>query len=223
MSLPLPRIIHTRPHLSAALALGTATGLLLPASWPLLTCLLTAWNVTVWSYLAMMARMMARADHHDIRRTACRQDERGPVILAVLSLLILASLAAIVSQLSVLKNAPPTDMLYHYGFVVLTLAGSWFMIGTMFCSHYAHLFYINRSGADAAAPVLQFPDQNLTPNYWDFLYFSFTISVAAQTADVSIHSRALRKVVLCQSVLCFFYNLAVLGLSINIGASLING
>ncbi|MFC0169409.1 DUF1345 domain-containing protein [Pseudoduganella danionis] len=222
MSLPLPRIIHTRPHLSAALALGAATGLLLPASWPVLTRLLTAWNTTVWSYLLMMAVMMARADHHDIRRTACRQDEKGPVILSMLSLLILASLAAIVSQLSVLKDAPPQDMWSHYGFVVLTLAGSWFMIGTMFCSHYAHLFYINHANGEDSPPVLQFPDQNLVPNYWDFLYFSFTISVAAQTADVSIHSRELRKVVLGQSVLCFFYNLAVLGLSINIGASLIN-
>jgi len=223
MRLPLPRILHTRPHLSAALALGMATGLLLPASWPLATCLLTAWNVTVWSYLLLMAHMMLRADHHDIRRTACRQDEKGPVILSMLSLLILASLAAIVSQLSALKNVPPAAMAYHYGFVVLTLTGSWFMIGTMFCSHYAHLFYINRSGSGADQPVLQFPDQDLAPNYWDFLYFSFTICVAAQTADVSVHSRALRKVVLCQSVLCFFYNLAVLGLSINIGASLING
>ena len=68
MRLPLPGILHTRPHLSAALGMGIATGLLLPASWPLLTCLLTAWNVTVWSYLLLMARMMARADHHDIRR-----------------------------------------------------------------------------------------------------------------------------------------------------------
>lgn len=218
MKLPLPSIIHTRPHLSAALALGCVTGLLLPGDWLLPTRLLGAWNVLVWSYLLMMALMMARADHHDIRRAACRQDEKGPVILAMLSLLILASLAAIVSQLSTLKNAPAGTMAYHYGFVVLTLTGSWFMIGTMFCSHYAHLFYINPE----QPAVLRFPDADLTPNYWDFLYFSFTISVAVQTADVSIHSRSLRQVVLCQSVLCFFYNLAVLGLSINLGASLIN-
>jgi len=43
-----------------------------------------------------------------------------------------------------------------------------------------------------------------------------------QTSDVVVRSRSLRKVVLGQSVLCFFYNLAILGLSINIAASLIN-
>jgi len=46
--------------------------------------------------------------------------------------------------------------------------------------------------------------------------------VAVQTSDVTVRSRRMRKVVLGQSVLCFFYNLAILGLSINIAASLIN-
>ncbi|MGL5761668.1 MAG: DUF1345 domain-containing protein, partial [Plesiomonas shigelloides] len=58
------------------------------------------------------------------------------------------------------------------------------------------------------------------PNYWDFMYFSFTIAVASQTADVCIGSPEMRKVVLLQSVISFFFNMAVLGMSVNIGASL---
>jgi len=215
----LPGIIHSRPHLSLAIALGAIAAPLLPDAWPMTARLLTAWNITVWTYLLSMGWMMARADQHDIRRAACRQDEKGPVILSMLSLVIMISLVAIVSQLSTLKDSPPADMVYHYGFVVLTLTGSWFMIGTMFCSHYAHLYYIKNDGEKP----LHFPDQELTPNYWDFLYFSFTISVAVQTSDVAVCGRAMRQVVLAQSVLCFFYNLAILGLSINIAASLING
>ncbi|MQA37728.1 DUF1345 domain-containing protein [Rugamonas aquatica] len=215
----LPGIIHSRPHLSLAVALGVVIGPLLPQAWPLLARLLTAWNIVVWSYLLMMGWMMMRADQHDIKRAACRQDEKGPVILATLSLAIMISLAAIISQLSTLKDLKTADMALHYGFVVLTLTGSWFMIGTMFCSHYAHLYYIKNDGEKP----LQFPDHDLTPNYWDFLYFALTISVAVQTSDVAVRSRAMRQVVLGQSVLCFFYNLAILGLSINIAASLING
>ena len=219
MKLPLPGIIHSRPHLSLAIALGAVVGPLLPQAMPLVTRLLTAWNIGVWSYLAMMGWMMLRADHHDIKRAACRQDEKGPVILATLSVAIMTSLAAIISQLSTLKDLAPADMAYHYGFVVLTLTGSWFMVGTMFCSHYAHLYYME----EGDEKPLQFPDRQLAPNYWDFLYFSFTISVAVQTSDISVHSRRMRQAVLGQSVLCFFYNLAILGLSINIAASLING
>jgi uncharacterized membrane protein len=219
LRLPLPGIIHSRPHLSVVVLLAMVAGPLLPDAWPWLTRLLTCWDILVWSYLALMAWMMTQADHHDIKRAACRQDEKGPVILATLSLAVLVSLAAIVSQLASIKNLPEAELAGRYFLGVLTLIGSWFMVGVMFCSHYAHLYY----SEDGADKPLGFPDQKLLPNYWDFLYFSFTISVAVQTSDVSVRKRRLRKVVLGQSVLCFFYNLAILGLSINIAASLING
>ena len=213
----IPRIIHSRPHLSLSVAVGALVWPFLPEGWHWLTRLLTAWDVTVWLYLLTMGSMMVRADHHDIRRAACRQDEKGPVILATLSLAIMLSLAAIVLQLAALKDHP-ADLPLQYAFVVLTVIGSWLMVGVMFCSHYAHLYYTSKD----SEPLLGFPDRNLQPHYWDFLYFSFTISVAVQTSDVTVRSRRMRKVVLGQSVLCFFYNLAILGLSINIAASLIN-
>ena len=213
----IPRIIHSRPHLSLSVAVGALVWPFLPEGWHWLTRLLTAWDVTVWLYLLTMGSMMVRADHHDIRRAACRQDEKGPVILATLSVAIMVALAAIVLQLASLKDHP-ADLPLQYAFVVLTVIGSWLMVGVMFCSHYAHLYYTSKD----SEPLLGFPDSNLQPHYWDFLYFSFTISVAVQTSDVTVRSRRMRKVVLGQSVLCFFYNLAILGLSINIAASLIN-
>jgi len=217
MNLRLPAIIHSRPHLSLALVLGAAAYPLLPDGWAWTMRLLACWDILAWTYLLTMGWMMTQADHHDIKRAACRQDEKGPVILAVLSLAVLVSLAAIVSQLTAAKAAD--DLVQRYALSVLTLIGSWFMVGVMFCSHYAHLYYMEE-GDDRP---LGFPDRDLKPNYWDFLYFSFTICVAVQTSDVTVHNRRLRQVVLGQSVLCFFYNLAILGLSINIAASLING
>jgi uncharacterized membrane protein len=55
----------------------------------------------------------------------------------------------------------------------------------------------------------------------DFLYFSFTIAVASQTSDVVLRSTAVRRTALAQSVLSFFFNVAVLGLSVNIAAGLV--
>jgi uncharacterized membrane protein len=199
--------------------LGTAAFPLLPDGWPWMTRLLACWDILVWTYLVLMGWMMTQADHHDIKRAACRQDEKGPVILGVLSVAVLVSLAAIVSQLATTKGLPDEALALRYGLGVLTLIGSWFMVGIMFCSHYAHLYYID----DTDDKPLGFPDSEVQPNYWDFLYFSFTVCVAVQTSDVTVRNRRLRKVVLGQSVLCFFYNLAILGLSINIAASLING
>ena len=70
---------------------------------------------------------------------------------------------------------------------------------------------------------LKFPDdsEHFQPNYVDFLYFSFTIAVAAQTADVVITRRPMRRLVLLQSVLSFTFNAAILALAINIAAGLL--
>lgn len=217
--IPFHRFIRSRPHLSVALGAGIVTGLCLPDSWLLMTRLLTGWNVTVWAYLFTMGALMMRADHHQVKAISARQDESAVLVLATLSVAASMSLAAIISQLSTLKNMAPDEKAVHYAFTVLTLIGSWFLVGTLFCFHYAHLFY----QAGAQARPLQFPEREHAPDYWDFLYFSFTIGVAVQTSDVTVQTGAMRRIVLAQSVLSFFFNLVILGLSINIAAGLING
>ncbi len=81
---------------------------------------------------------------------------------------------------------------------------------------YAHLYYSN---SDKQQPWLRFPDKLLEPSYSDFMYFSFTIAVASQTADVEVASTPMRRAVLLQSVISFIFNMAILGLCINISAS----
>ncbi len=61
------------------------------------------------------------------------------------------------------------------------------------------------------------------PDYFDFLYFSYVIGVACATADASITGKRLRRLALAHCVLAFFYNNAVLAMSINIGAGFIGG
>jgi uncharacterized membrane protein len=70
-------------------------------------------------------------------------------------------------------------------------------------------------------PRAALPDDHPEPDYWDFLYFAFTLAVASQTADVSLASRAARRSALAQSILSFYFNMAVLGLSINVAAGLL--
>jgi uncharacterized membrane protein len=113
---------------------------------------------------------------------------------------------------------PADQVALRYAFTALTVVGSWLLVGVLFCFHYAHVYY--RAPKDRLP--LRFPDEGLEPNYWDFLYFSFTIAVAVQTSDVTVMSRTMRKLVLGQSVLSFFFNLLILGLSINIAAGFMN-
>jgi uncharacterized membrane protein len=209
-------IVRSRPHLSAAIAIGAIAGIFLPSHWKPLVRALSAWDIAVWVYLLTVGWMMMRADHREVKRIAARQDERAATILCSLVVATVASMIALSSELASLRNLAAGERGPHYAFVVLTLVGSWFLVGTLFCFHYAHLYY-NTPGQQRP---LSFPGGEAHPDYWDFLYFSFTIAVAAQTSDVSVPSSSMRKLVLGQSVLSFFFNLLILGLFVNMAASL---
>ena len=209
-------MIRSRPHLSVAIGVGIVAGVLLPSSLKPLVRALSAWDIAVWTYLLSMGWMMMRADHRTVRRISAQQDEKGSVILASLVVATVMSMAALSTELASLRDMAVPQRGPHYAFVVLTLVGSWFLVGTLFCFHYAHLYY----NARGHQRPLVFPGGETQPDYWDFLYFSFTIAVAAQTSDVSVPSAAMRRLVLGQSVLSFFFNLLILGLFVNMAASL---
>jgi len=85
--------------------------------------------------------------------------------------------------------------------------------------HYTHEYYNDRAKTRNAG--LKFPDENLQPDYWDFIYFSFIIGTSAQTADINITSKSFRRLVTLHCVIVFFFNITILALTINIGASLL--
>jgi uncharacterized membrane protein len=212
------RFVKGRPRLLIGWGLGIVGGVLLPGSAQPVTRLLVGWNVAVWSYLALMAWLMLRATAARTRAVAEREDPGATAVLVLMSLTAMASLAAIVLELAAVKNLGAGERLVHYAFTGSTLLGSWLLVNVMFTVHYARMFY--RSQADCRP--LRFPGAAAeTPNYWDFLYFSFTIAVAAQTSDVTVMTRAMRKVALAQSVLGFLFNVAIIGMSINVAAGLI--
>src|SRR3979490_1047691 len=64
---------------------------------------------------------------------------------------------------------------------------------------------------------LRFPETPM-PVFWDFVYFSFTIAAACQTADVSTTQRSIRKVVIAHTLVSFFFNASILGFAINVTA-----
>jgi uncharacterized membrane protein len=214
----LHRFIRSRPHLTLAIALGALVGLLWPHSHAWQQRALIGWNAGVWSYLLSMMWLMATADHRKVRQIAGQQDESAGLVLFTMVVGVVLSLYAIVSELTRMDHVPADQVALRYAFTALTVIGSWLLVGVLFCFHYAHVYY----HAPQDRLPLHFPDECLDPDYWDFLYFSFTIAVAVQTSDVSVTSRTMRKLVLGQSVLSFFFNLLILGLSINIAAGLLN-
>lgn len=202
------------------LVIAILIGLLVYAVVPernFITRLLIGWNGGSWCYLFMIWIMMVRASPDDIRRVAGTEDQSAQLVVALVCVAAMVSLAAIVIELSGDVHADGFSKLLRYAYTGGTVLSSWLLIGTVFTLHYARLFY---SDTSTGRLPLRFVDNEPNPDYWDFLYFSFTISVAVQTSDVAVATRSLRRAVLAHSVIGFLFNAAILGFAINIAAGL---
>jgi uncharacterized membrane protein len=178
---------------------------------------LVGWDTTAWLYLALIWIEMVRADHGQVEMLAKREDESASTVLAIVTLAAVASIVAIIIELAAAKNLGFKSALPNYLLTGFTMVGAWLLIPTVFTLHYARHYY----RPEGEEPSLRFPDKHLEPDYWDFLYFSFTIAVASQTSDVVLCSTEVRRTALAQSVLSFFFNAAVLGLCVNTAAGLL--
>lgn len=206
-----------RPRLLGSAALGLLVWLLLHlSSLNGSTRALVAWNCGVWPYLLSMGSLMFRCPAPRVRAMAEQENASSGSLLLVMSAAAVLSLFAIVVQLARYRHGVE-GTLVGIGLPAITVVGSWFLVGVVYTFHYAHMFY---AAPDAQRPLV-FPEGLTVPSFRDFLYFSFTIAAAAQTSDISVHSTTMRDAVLSQSVLSFFFNVAILGLSINIAAGLV--
>jgi uncharacterized membrane protein len=94
------------------------------------------------------------------------------------------------------------------------------MVHTTFCFHYAHLYYDDADeDTEIFAGGLDFPNEK-TPDYMDFVYFSFGIGMSFQVSDVDITSKTIRRLVLLHGLLAFGLNTFVVALTINLIAGL---
>ncbi len=217
ISIRFEKLLRLHPRLLLAAGVGLLIGGFLQEE-PLQRAII-GWITFVWLYLGMIWYLMARAKPNEVKEFAEQEDESATMVLILVCIAAMASLAAIVLQLGAAKDLDGAELALHYFLTVATVLGSWFLVGTIYAVHYTKMFYTDASDV----PALKFPDAIETPDYWDFLYFSFTIAAAVQTSDVGVMNTAMRKAVLGQSVLAFLFNAAILGLSINIAASLIGG
>jgi uncharacterized membrane protein len=127
--------------------------------------------------------------------------------LIVAAVAVFAAMTAVIADRAVLS-----------GFDKLVIAATLFLVwafaNTMYTLHYAHLYYsTNDAGEDCRG--IAFP-QTDEPLMADFAYFAFTIGVALQTADASITSRRIRRVVTVHEIVSFFFNVGVLALVVNV-------
>jgi len=214
----IARSIAIRPRLYYSALAGVAALVLLPTSWPASLRGALAWDLSAAIYLALAFRVMLTCTGEVIRARAARQDDSRVVILIIILLAITVSFIAIAGVLTDAKAA--SYKLLHLGLAAATILLSWTVTQVAFTLHYAHEYYRPSGGSHTVAEGLDFRGDR-TPDYWDFFYFATSFGAASQTSDVSILTKPLRRLATLHAIISFFFNTAVLALSINLAASMI--
>lgn len=218
------RQFKAHPRLLTGIAIAALSGFVLPQSWPHSTRTIVALDAGSGIFLILTWIMIAQSTVDHMRARAAMQDEgRGVVLLLTIGALVF-SMVSIALELHGAKDMPPERALSHVGLAAASIICSWMVTHTMFALHYAHGFYTdpdpNDEDSEDHVGGLDIPGCK-HPDYWDFLYFSFTIGMTFQTSDTQITARTLRRETLAHSVVSFFFNTVILALSINIAAGLL--
>jgi uncharacterized membrane protein len=170
---------------------------------------LVGFDVAAVTFMASCAPLFANKPK-ELREAAERNDANRAVLLLLSFIISVVIFAAIIAELANAEALRPLDK----ALVAASLVIVWLFGNAVYTLHYAHLFYSRADGGGDAAG-LTFPGTK-QPVLSDFVYFAYTLGVAVQTADVSVDSPHIRKVVTAHCVAGFFFNLGVLALTINV-------
>jgi uncharacterized membrane protein len=179
--------------------------------------ILLAYDFSVAMFLALLLYRINNItaedlkDYYDDREPSSRYAMVAAVVFSSLSM------AGVGLMADISQNWRPIQANVHTVLSLLAIVLSWILLHAFYAFHYAHLYYDVDEGNPERPMMkgLNFPSDEL-PDYWDFLYYSFTIAMCYQTSDVTVVSRSMRRVTLFHAVLSFLYVTAILGLVINI-------
>ncbi|MGE0716385.1 MAG: DUF1345 domain-containing protein [Alphaproteobacteria bacterium] len=210
---------HVRHHgrFYLALAGGAVAGAAIPIDGVHLRLVLGG-DVFFLVYLAATAVVAWSATPDSIRARSEDADEGIAVIFLLTIASVVLSLGAIFALVSRGEALPAAHLALAAGSVLL----GWLTLHTIFGFHYAHVFYAEAEDSPPDerhdAEGLAFPATD-APGIWEFLYHAFVIGMTAQVSDVEVVSTRMRRIVLVQSIVAFFYNTVLLALAVNIAAS----
>jgi uncharacterized membrane protein len=211
--------LHAHIRVIIAVFVGIAVWLMVPFP-DGITRALFAWNVAGWLYVVLIGVMMLRCEIEGIKRQASLEEESRTLLLILTIFASVAMVLAIVTQLSALNEDHSSDRTLKFVLSFSTILVSWFLVHMVFALYYAHEFHSeSRGSARGSGGGLDFPGEHI-PDYLDFLYFSFVVGTTAQTSDVEVTSRKMRRVVTLHGLLSFFFNTTVIALVVNLTSQL---
>jgi uncharacterized membrane protein len=189
------------------------------------SCFLLAWNIGALAWLGLTFTMMA---HTDSRATSLGAQRLKPstvgTMLVVTVTAVFGFLAAVVLA-SRSGDRTWMEQSLHFTIGVFAVMEAWLLLHTQFALYYAQLYYdelvLHTPGdADPAGALLpfrkglEFSDAEIV-DYWDFIYYAYTIAMCYQTSDVSLTSPKMRRVTIVHALISFAFVAVLIGFVVN--------
>ena len=171
------------------------------------------WDVGSLLLIGTIWFSIGRLTPEQTRSLAMREDDSRNASRAVVLAGCVASLGGVI--VGVLKAREEGGIIGAVltGLSILAVILAWIAVHTMFALHYAHQYHDAGGGIDFGPAG--------DPSFRDFAYVAFTVGMTFQVSDTSFTDRAMRWLLLRHAALSYFFGTIILGLTINVLASLL--
>lgn len=173
-----------------------------------------AWDTGVVLLLTLIAVMMWQTSPDDTLRRARKEETSNIVILLVTLLAVAGALIVVANGLKETKNMSRPLRIFDISESILGVVLAWLLLHTLYSLHYAKVYHGKASdrGSNTFSKGLAFPGNKDLVDYWDFIYYSFTIAMCFQTSDVTVISPYMRRLTIFHATISYLFALAILGL-----------
>jgi uncharacterized membrane protein len=184
--------------------------------------LFAAWQVAVlagWSTAGLVFVVWAvgalwALDGKRTAEVATREDSSRALADLLLLSAATGSLVAIGVGLLKAGSSKGAAQALITALAVLTVATSWAVVHTVYALRYARIYYTEGGGVD-------FPEDD-NPDYRDFAYLALTLGMTFQVSDTDLTSKSIRRTATRHALLSYLFGAVILGVVINVVASLLN-
>ncbi|MEP9378267.1 DUF1345 domain-containing protein [Aquabacter sp. CN5-332] len=212
----VPWIARRHGRILAALVAGAGTALA-TLTLPLPLQIVATFDVAALTYVALFFCMANMASPEEAAELSRQRESIGRQMLVLAVLMSLISLLAVPALQISLKDTNGWLEFVHLTASLLALFLSWTLMQIFFCLEYMCLHYDDDDPAAGERGVrrLDFPSRPV-PDFWDFMYFSFTVAMCYATSDVTINGHSLRRLTTLHAIFSFFYVIMIIGLVVSI-------
>jgi uncharacterized membrane protein len=201
-------------RVTCALLGGTVVGVIVSLFTVPSASVLVGWDAAVVIYLVWVWSSVWRLDPGVTAQFAKREDPSTAIAELMVVGAGTALLVAVGFALAKAGQVAGGMKAFLIALGLLSVVLSWTVVHTVYMLRYARAYYGEPAGG------IEFNEEE-PPTYTDFAYFSFTVGMTFQVADTNITSKAIRRVTLHHALLSYLFGAVLLGLVINVVATLL--